>query len=68
MFKVFVDVRMMLVVVWVLTRWGFQHSIFQLCHFSPEDGDNMRVRIVGIDLLNYTVPKLKTPSRTRNLF
>jgi hypothetical protein len=37
-----------------------QHAVFkqvtyQLCHFSPEDGDNMFLRNVGIDLRNYTV-------------
>jgi hypothetical protein len=34
--------------------------LFQLSHFSPEDGGSMFLRNVGVDLRNHTTPKTKT--------
>jgi hypothetical protein len=35
-------------------------STYQLCHYSPEDGNSMFLRNVGIDLRNQTASKPKT--------
>jgi hypothetical protein len=50
--------------VWGLMKEGiaYKPSISQLCHFSPEDRDNMFIRNFGISLRNHMAPKPKTPS------